>query len=181
MSDFFQTNQHISLIGFMGSGKSTVGKQLSLKLKATFVDLDRAIEDKEGFSVSEIFEQKGELYFRQIETKMLDFYLSHASPHIISTGGGTPCSAKNIELILQKSFSVFLNVEPIELYYRLMNSDLDKRPLLRNFNKKELQDFIIEKTNERLPFYSKCKQTIEIGKNTSMKSIIDQILKHDDI
>jgi shikimate kinase len=169
--------KHITLIGYMGSGKSTVGKQLSLKLSYAFVDLDKAIEAKENLSVTEIFEQKGEPYFRTLEAELLGFYLSKTKIHIISTGGGTPCNDKNIELILNKSHSVFLNVSIQALTNRLKDADKDKRPLLKSISDDQLFEFIQEKINARLPYYSRCHQEILIDDKTSMNRIIQEILE----
>jgi shikimate kinase len=175
MSNPIKMDKHITLIGYMGSGKSTVGKMLSLKLNYQFVDLDKAIEKHENLSVTAIFEQKGEPYFRHLESELLDFYLSKPEFYVISTGGGTPCSDHNIALILEKSHSVFLNVSTNELYQRLKSSDKDKRPLLKTIPDDELFEFIQIKINQRLPYYSKCYQEILIDNSTSMRNIIQQI------
>ncbi|MDD3723627.1 MAG: shikimate kinase, partial [Lutibacter sp.] len=95
----------IVLLGYMASGKSAVGRILSEKLNIQFIDLDSFIEEKEQLSISEIFETKGEIYFRKIEGIYLQELLNSKESTVISLGGGTPCYGNNIDLIENKSNS----------------------------------------------------------------------------
>ena len=100
----------IILLGYMGSGKTTIGIQLARKLYLNFTDLDEFIEEKEQKSIKEIFKQKGEIYFRKIEHKYLKQFINENESYVLSLGGGTPCYAGNLDLILKdkKSLSFYL-------------------------------------------------------------------------
>jgi shikimate kinase len=89
----------IFLLGFMGSGKSTLGKKLANKLNVPFFDLDKIIEEQIGISIAEIFKTKGEEYFRTLETQVLKQLIYKQAKFVIATGGGAPCFNNNIELI----------------------------------------------------------------------------------
>ncbi len=119
----------IYLTGFMTSGKSTVGPILANVLGWNFYDLDREIENREGMTVVEIFEQKGESYFRNLETETLKDLCSHSSI-VISLGGGTIASDENFEILKKTGKIVYLKVSPDILYKRLRNK-ID-RPLFRD-------------------------------------------------
>ena len=105
-----KTFNTIFLIGYMGAGKSVIGKSLSKKINYKFYDLDDYIEIKEGKKVSDIFDQENEVYFRKIENKYLDQLSSKKEKKIISTGGGTPCFDNNLDIILNStnSLSIYL-------------------------------------------------------------------------
>jgi shikimate kinase len=99
----------IFLIGFMGSGKTSIGKKLAKKMKYAFLDLDQEIEKQENLSISEIFEIHGEDYFRVLEKKVL-VDLTQLSNTVVSCGGGTPCHYNNIELINNAGISIYLQL-----------------------------------------------------------------------
>ena len=112
----------IAVCGYMGSGKSTVSQLLAENLKLDFIELDKEIEKKENFSISEIFAQKGEIYFRKKETLVLEETLSHTRKAIISLGGGTPCFGNNMEVVLEAT--VFYRiVEAASSVYRIEDVD----------------------------------------------------------
>ena len=98
-----KTFNTIFLIGYMGAGKSVIGKSLSKKINYKFYDLDDYIEIKEGKKVSDIFDQENEVYFRKIENKYLDQLSSKKEKKIISTGGGTPCFENNLDIIMNST------------------------------------------------------------------------------
>ncbi|MDR2121942.1 MAG: shikimate kinase, partial [Flavobacteriaceae bacterium] len=108
----------ISLVGYMGSGKTTVGKRLSENLNLNFVDLDDYIVSNEKRSIKDIFSEKGEIYFRKIENSCLDTVLN-TDNIVLSPGGGTPVYYNNMELINSKSISFYLKMSPAELTERL--------------------------------------------------------------
>lgn len=136
----------------MGSGKSTFGKKLAKKLNLNFIDLDQYIESKVGLSIPEIFEERGEEKFREIETSSLQQVLNQEGV-IISLGGGTPCFGDNIELINKDSVSIYLNLPPKALYSRLINARAS-RPLIADKTEEELLEFIENHLAEREPFYN---------------------------
>jgi shikimate kinase len=123
-------HKSLFLTGFMGSGKSTIGKGLSKSLNAAFIDIDDEIEESEGLEISQIFEQKGESYFRQVEEKIIaSIILSHPQS-IISLGGGALLSSKTLEVILKSGVLIYIKSEPVEIWKRIKHST--RRPLLRN-------------------------------------------------
>lgn len=141
----------IYLIGFMGSGKSTVGKRLAANLKWSFIDLDERIETETGMKISRIFSEKGELHFRHIESKVLRD-LKNEENTIISTGGGTPCFNENMDFMTGTGLTVYLKMTPSQLKGRLLRSS-HERPLIKNIGKDELQGFIENKLAEREKWY----------------------------
>ena len=116
----------IILLGYMGSGKTTIGIQLARKLFLNFTDLDDFIEEKEQQSIKEIFKQKGEIYFRKIEHKYLKQFINENESYVLSLGGGTPCYAGNLDLILKnkKSLSFYLRGSIPTLFKRLSENKL---------------------------------------------------------
>ena len=148
----------IFLIGFMGSGKSTIGRKLANKLSYTFYDLDKEIEHKEGSSIAEIFSKKGEQYFRKLESEVLST-LSNEN-QVIALGGGTPCYADNMEFINQTGTSIYLKYNAGILFSRLVKAK-SQRPLLAGKTDEELKAFIEEKLTERELFYKQSEYIIE--------------------
>lgn len=142
----------IFLIGFMGSGKTTVGKQLALLLHADFIDLDKLIEEKEQASISTIFERNGEQYFRERESFFLKS-LAASGDVVIATGGGTPCFFDNMEWMNDNGVTIYLKATPKLLSDRL-RKERDHRPLLRGRSDEEVLDFIHQKLSEREKFYA---------------------------
>jgi shikimate kinase len=143
----------IFIIGFMGSGKTTVGRKLANKLGCSFYDLDHLIEEKEQQSIASIFETKGENTFREIEKQRLRQF--HGSDHyVLSTGGGTPVFHENMDWMLANGVVVYLKAEPAFLASRLKN-EKSKRPLIAGKNDEELKVFIIEMLEKREPFYKR--------------------------
>jgi shikimate kinase len=122
----------IVLLGMMGSGKSTVAKELSRITEFRHIDIDEQIEIAEGMAVSEIFASKGEEYFRELESRILkEVVEANPSSVIISLGGGAPCFFDNMDFINQKCMSFFLNANHDTIIQRLLNPDEQaKRPLL---------------------------------------------------
>ena len=123
---------NVVLIGFMGSGKTSVGLRLSFKLRMAIEDTDKIIEQRQGRSVSDIFAQEGEEYFRALETSLLEELASSAHGRIISVGGGTPVRKENRELLKKTGTVVYLRIQPATVYERL--KDDDTRPLLQGDN-----------------------------------------------
>lgn len=147
----------IFLIGYMGSGKSTLGRNLEKHMDIEFIDLDRVIEKDLGLQIPHIFREKGESFFREKEHAILTS-LNCANNTIIATGGGTPCFFNNHNCMKKMGSTIYLKVTPIELYKRLQFDN--KRPLLFD-NKLNLQDFINEQLLEREKYYQMSDYTIE--------------------
>ena len=152
-----KTINTIFLTGYMGAGKTLIGKSLSKKINYEFYDLDNYLEIKEGKKVSEIFNQKNDVYFRKIENKYLEQLSSKKEKKIISTGGGTPCFKNNLNIIqdTSDSLSIYLKANVNTLVSRLKNS-INKRPLISHLkDDQELRDFITKHLFERSFYYEK--------------------------
>ena len=160
-------NKKIVLLGYMGSGKSSIAKLISKKLDLMSVDLDNYIERKENKSISDIFEINGELYFRRIENKYLKDLLDSDNYKIISIGGGTPCYGDNIEFMIESKCIIFyLRANVNTLANRLFNQK-DKRPLISKIKyQKDLKTFISKHLFERNQFYLKSNFIIDVDKKT---------------
>lgn len=134
----------------MGSGKTSLGKKIAKRFEMNFVDLDALIEEQEGKNINEIFAEQGEDYFRELEAKVLretDF-----SNTLVATGGGTPCFNDNINFMKEIGAVAYLLV-PLEILIGRLRQNKDERPLLKNLKGEELDQFIINKYNERKVFY----------------------------
>ena len=151
----------IILIGYMGAGKTTIGKALSKELGVIFYDLDWYIESRMRKTVSEIFAERGEEGFRKIEYNMLH-EVAEFEDVIISCGGGTPCFFDNMDYMNQQGQVVYLKAEPEVLYKHLQMAKVE-RPLLKGKSKDELLTFIKEQLDKREPFYTKARYTLDVS------------------
>ncbi|MCG8574812.1 MAG: shikimate kinase [Flavobacteriales bacterium] len=145
---------NIFLIGFMGSGKSSVGKRLASRMGMKFLDSDREIEKQQQKKIPEIFKKNGELAFRQMEKEWLqNLEVSNA---IVSLGGGTPCFEGNMELIKQKGTSIYLILSPEAIVSRLIKSK-NVRPLVEEYknDREALLKVVEEMLNKREVFYKR--------------------------
>jgi len=166
---------NIIFIGYMGCGKSLIGNGLAQKKELAYIDLDTYIEFQEKKSISEIFKEKGEIYFRRQETFYLKEILSNNKNTIISLGGGTPCFAGNIDIIAnsENTSSIYLQTSLEELTNRLFN-ERKKRPLIQHLNTLELlNDFIRKHLFERSFYYNQANFKI-ITDNKSVDQIIEE-------
>ena len=165
----------IILLGYMGSGKTTIGIQLARKLFLNFTDLDDFIEEKEQQSIKEIFKQKGEIYFRKIEHKYLKQFINENESYVLSLGGGTPCYAGNLDLILKnkKSLSFYLRGSIPTLFKRLSENKF-KRPLISDLSDDKLTEYIAKHLFERSLFYDKATHKISID-NKEIQEIVTEI------
>ena len=153
----------------MGSGKTTLGKQLANMLGYTFIDQDDAIEQIYGMTIAEVFTQYGESHFRKTENQVLRDFIETENV-VISTGGGAPCFFDNMEIVNSIGESVYLRISPAILASRLKHAKA-KRPIIKDKTDDELHSFIVEKLAEREPFYFKAKHVIE-GDNLKPEDII---------
>jgi shikimate kinase len=150
----------IVLVGYMGSGKSTVGKLLAKDLNLGFLDLDTYMEERLQSSVPTIFKEKGEIYFRKMEHLYLKEIMEERENFVLSTGGGTPCYSGNMETILEGTNHVFyLKLSITGLVQRLI-PEMEGRPLVQNLSLEELPEFIGKHLFERNPFYAMANHTI---------------------
>lgn len=167
----------IFLVGYMGSGKTSVGAKLAKILKCDFLDLDAFIEEKEGMTVRELFKLKGEIYFRRAESKYLQEIIDQKEIKVISLGGGTPCYGNNMERILSASNakSVYLKASIPTLTKRLFEERIN-RPLIAHLDSEELLvEFIGKHLFERSLYYSQSEVTV-LTDGKSLDDIISEIL-----
>lgn len=163
----------------MGSGKSLVGKKLSTLWSYHYIDLDDQIAQMQGKSILEIFDQKGELFFRKLETEVLKDTLEDPNQLIVSLGGGTPCYGNNLELIKNDSDSriIYLKASIGLLTERLFN-EKEMRPVISHLTKKEdLEDFIRKHLFERSHYYLQANQIINVDGKTP-DAIAAEIVKN---
>tara|TARA_R110000868_G_scaffold21640_3_gene89710 strand:- start:11990 stop:12505 length:516 start_codon:yes stop_codon:yes gene_type:complete len=164
----------IVLIGYMGSGKSTIGELLSKILNINFIDLDEYIESKLDCSVQEVFKEKGELFFRKMEHKYIQELMDEKKSFVLSTGGGTPCYSNNLDVIKTETPNVFyLKVSIAGLVERLV-LEKENRPLIANINNDGLPEFIGKHLFERNNFYLKANHIITCD-GKSPEKIVDEI------
>jgi shikimate kinase len=168
--------QRIYLIGFMGSGKSTVGKRLALRLNYSYVDMDKTIEEESGMTIREIFKKKGEDEFRRIEHKLI-LKTVKMNNVVVSTGGGVPCFFDNMDIINMNGISIYLKMTPEELLKRLKGSKYE-RPLIRDLSTDEMANYIKEKLREREPNYLKSKYIMD-GKDPDIAEIVKLVSREE--
>ena len=167
----------VVLLGYMGSGKSLVGAQLASKLKFDFLDLDEHIEQVEGHAISDIFAEKGEIYFRKVEHYELQKILRTKTKTVLSLGGGTPCYYNNMEFLkdAENCRSFYLKVNIAELTSRLF-SDKDKRPLIAHLQSKDqLTEFIGKHLFERMEYYEQADHILDVS-HLSSKEVMEKIV-----
>lgn len=164
----------IILVGYMGSGKTTLGKVLADRLNVPFFDLDDYIESTEKKTIAEIFETDGQIKFRNKEHRYLTELLEKSGAMVLATGGGAPCYSGNMDLMLKASPNVFyLSVSIPELVKRLA-PEKEKRPLIAHLSEDEMPEFLGKHLFERRNFYSQAHHTIACDKK-SMEEILAEI------
>lgn len=161
--------KNVVLIGFMGSGKTSVGKKLSIDLKREFIDMDDFIVNKEGMSINDIFEKKGESYFRGLE-KELCVRFSEPKSKIIATGGGVIKNDDNVANLKKGGIVVYLKSSPKQIAYNLRYDN--SRPLLAGGNKEKKIALLMA---EREPTYNKCADVIIDVSNLNIDETIEKI------
>jgi shikimate kinase len=162
----------VYLIGFMGSGKTHIGQKLAQLLGFLFVDTDSLIENTEGMTVAQLFENKGETAFRDIESERLKS-LSKWDNIIVATGGGAPCFLDNMTYLNNSGITVYLKTNPQLLLERLL-PETEKRPLLKGRSEVELLAFITTKIEEREAFYGQAD--IIIHQENNEQNVAEEIL-----
>lgn len=165
----------ISLIGYMGCGKSHISKILSDKINFKLIDLDKEIFRRNKLTIPEIFEKKGEIQFRKLEREALEEILASEENVVLSLGGGTPVYYNNMEIINHSSKSIFLRASVSTLYERL-SKQKEKRPLIANIPDEDLPEFIAKHLFERNAFYSKAQYSINTDSRTP-EDIVQEIVE----
>jgi len=164
----------IYLVGYMASGKSKLGKELSILTGLSFVDLDEVFEEKYRIGIVDFFDKYGDPAFRQIEHQLL-LETEFLDNSIIATGGGTPCSEENIRFIKAHGISIYIRMNVMDLVIRL-KSIRRKRPLLMNVPPDSLEQFIRNQLEEREPYYLQADHVFE-GPVDNLEPLADLIKK----
>ena len=168
----------IFLTGYMGAGKTTLGKALARELHVPFIDLDWYIEERFHKAVGELFTERGESGFRELEKSMLH-EVGEFEDVVISTGGGAPCFFDNMEYMNRVGTTVFLDVDPKVLFRRLRVAK-QQRPILQGKEDDELFDFIIQALEKRSSFYRQAKYIFcayELEDRKQIETSVEQLRK----
>ena len=162
--------KNLVLTGFMGAGKSTVGRLLAEKLNLRYVDTDAEIERRAKMSIAEIFEKHGEAYFRELERRVVE-EVSELEGCVIVTGGGVVLNRENISNLRRKGVIVYLHAEPEVIYRRLHNDS--SRPLLRVENPLSR---IRELMEQRAPYYAEHDYSVDTSE-LSVEQVVEEVAK----
>ena len=164
----------IVLLGYMGSGKTTVGKLLAQQMNLNFIDLDNYIEKSLDTTIPELFGSKGEIFFRLRENELLKEVMEEQENVVLALGGGTPCYSNNMDLVLNYTSNVFyIKLSIPELSARLAQ-EKENRPLISHLSEEELPEFIGKHLFERNPFYNQATHVIMADK-LKVEDLSDQI------
>ncbi len=163
----------VFLIGFMGSGKSTIGRLLADDLHVPFIDLDDRIEQKEGMSISQLFAEKGEDFFRRLEAAVLREMVAKESSFVLACGGGTPCFYENMAFMNGQGITIWLNTPQEVMVERLLMAP-DQRPLVSGLSREALTTFVSERLLQRKQWYSQARLEINTS-SLRLKELRDQL------
>ena len=164
----------IFLVGFMGAGKSVIGRRLAKSLSLSFYDLDEEIESRYKMSVSAIFQKYDEDCFRKLETSTLESF-SKLDNFVLSCGGGTPCFGENMSLMNSLGSTIYIKITADELTERIANS-FHKRPLTEGKSDAELAEYVTSTLKTREHYYSMAKITVD-GSGTDKNALTERILE----
>ena len=165
----------IILIGYMGAGKTTVGRQLGMALGIPFYDLDWYIEGRMRKTVPQLFAERGEEGFRLVERNMLH-EVAEFEDVVLSCGGGTPCFFDNMDYLNAQGETIYLKASP-EVLYGHLKMGRTERPLLKGKSAEEMQQFITNQLVQREPFYSKAKHTLDVNLLDNYEKIKTSVLR----
>ncbi len=165
----------IYLIGYMGCGKTTLGRKLAATLNLTFIDLDTFLEEKYFRTIPQIFKEEGEAEFRRKEQNVLH-EVSTFDDVIVATGGGAPCFFDNMEVMNNTGFCIFLDVDTGSLVSRLIHAKTE-RPIIKGKSPDELHHFIDEMMLKRRPFYEKARYILK-GSEIKPDQVIELLKNH---
>lgn len=163
----------IFLTGYMGAGKTTLGKAFAREMNVPFIDLDWYIEERFHKSISELFAERGEASFRELERNMLH-EVGEFENVIVSTGGGTPCFYDNMEYMNSCGQTVFLDVHP-DILFRRLRVAKQQRPILQGKTDEDLRIFIVEALDKRAPFYSQARYRFDAGYLENRNQICESV------
>ena len=164
------------LVGYMGCGKSTLGRRLARRLGAEFADTDALVEQREGASVADIFRYEGEERFREVEREILEQVLADEGVAVVSTGGGLPVWRDNMARMNGAGYTVYLRRIPAQIASRLSPYGRQKRPRLRGLSDAELVEFMERDMAVREPFYSQAQLVVDCG-SLSDDEVVEYILE----
>ena len=158
-------------MGYMGSGKTTLGRQLAQQLKLPFQDLDSLIEERQGLRVSEIFSDRGEIQFRRLESLILKEVLDQGNPMVLALGGGTPCYGENLQLLQQEGvLNIYLKLSVAALFDRLRVRK-STRPLIAHLNDEQLEEFIRKHLFERQYYYNQANCVVDMDELSNAQGV----------
>jgi len=164
----------IVILGYMGSGKTTIAKLLSEKIKIKVLDLDKIIEERLDLSVKTIFETRGEIYFRKMEHQIFSELMANDERMILSLGGGTPCYAGNHLLLNREGITSIYLKASIETLYKRLSSARPDRPLLSALEKEEMKEFIAKHLFDRSYYYNQAAFKVTVD-DKSAETIVGEI------
>ncbi len=167
----------IFLVGYMACGKSTIGRKLNKKLNVKLYDTDKEIVVAEGTSVAEIFDTKGEEYFREVENKVIKSLIDNNVDAVISTGGGAPIWGDNMQMMNEAGLTIYLSRTADNIARRISQHGREKRPKLRGLSDSELIEVMQKGIAERDDRYREARLVIEANEYSD-DMIIDVILSH---
>jgi shikimate kinase len=163
----------IFILGFMGSGKTYWGRELSRKLNLPFFDLDEQVVAHEGKAINEIFSEHGEEYFRLAEKDTLHIITESHDSFVMATGGGTPCFFNNVEYMNQSGITVWINT-PVDTLFQRLAGEKKTRPLIRQLSDEQLKGFIIKKFADRRIYYEQAEVALD-GEPVQLDKLIEKI------
>ena len=165
----------IYLLGFMGSGKSSQGKKLASKLGYKFLDTDQMTEKASNAKISEIFRDKGESWFRDMEADVLRATVLYPDA-VIACGSGTPCYFNNMQWMFARGVTIYMQ-QPAERLFGRLKSRKAKRPLIAGMDDDALKNYIIEKLSQRNYLYQKAHHTVDLSEH-GVKDIMEMLEQH---
>lgn len=165
------------LVGYMGCGKSTLGRKLARRLGVPFLDTDALIEEREGASVADLFRYEGEQRFREVEREVLDRVVAEAGCAVVSTGGGLPVWSDNMACMNAAGHTVYLRRTPERIACRLSPFGRRKRPRLQGLSDEELVAFMERDMAAREPFYAAAGLVIDCDP-LSDEELVERIVEH---
>lgn len=167
----------IFLVGYAGSGKSSMGKRLARRLHLRFIDTDRVVEQMEGASVADIFYYGGQSYFREAERRALESVVEGSAACVVATGGGLPVWGDNMEWLVEHGLTIYLSRSAEAIMRRLTAYGREKRPMFRGKSDEELLSFMREQMAEREPIYAKARFKVDCS-TRSDDEVEDMIVKY---